>query len=302
MRACPLTSRAPMAVRIAKFAESDDNITRRRGRRSATTPPIKSVEIWASVQQAKAIPTSVADPVRSRTANATAIGARFVPKNEIVRAPASRRKLRTRKGLSSRGTALLPVAVQSGIGLPERHCALIRLHVASGCSHVTANRLAELLFRYTLFDSMRPVSQPLPEVGKVRLRIGGDAEMDECQPARLPPLDLVDRSPPRFEVEVRRRRRRQDRSVGLEADSGCVACIQGAVAGEVTDVVTCVPGRGKALEAEHVRSDDADVLRRDRGELSPERVKRIAVEAARARFESARIDEMGRAYLRDVDL
>jgi len=83
-----------MAARIAKFAESDDSITRRRGRRSATTPPISSVEICASVQQAKAIPTSVADPVRSRTANATAIGARFVPKNEIVRAPASSRKLR----------------------------------------------------------------------------------------------------------------------------------------------------------------------------------------------------------------
>ena len=73
-------------ARITKFAESDDTITSRRGRRSATTPPINNVETWASVQQAKAIPTSVADPVRSRTANATAIGARFVPKNEIVRA------------------------------------------------------------------------------------------------------------------------------------------------------------------------------------------------------------------------
>src|SRR6266566_2038208 len=158
MRACPPTSSTPMAVRIAKFAESDDSITRRRGRRSATTPPINSVEIWASVQQANAIPTSVADPVKSRTANATAIGARFVPKNEIVRAPASSRKLRTRRGPSSRGTALFPVAFQSGVGLPERHCALIRLHVASGCPHVTANRLAELLFRYTLFDATHPVS------------------------------------------------------------------------------------------------------------------------------------------------
>src|SRR5207249_483039 len=82
---------------------------------------------------------------------------------------------------------------------------------------------------------------------------------------------------------------------------GCVGGVQGAVAGEVTDVVTCVPERGKTLQAEHVRSDNADVPWRDRGELPPERVERIAVEAARARFESARIDEMGRAYLRDVD-
>src|SRR2546426_11918535 len=168
MRAGPLTSKAPMAARIAKFAESDESITRRRGRRSATTPPIRSVEICASVQQAKAIPTSVADPVRSRTAKATAIGARFVPKNEIVRAPASRRKLRTRRGPSSRGTVLLPVAFQSGVRLPERHCALIRLHVASGCSHVTANRLGELLFRCTVFDPSHPARQPPPELGEVR--------------------------------------------------------------------------------------------------------------------------------------
>src|SRR5207247_5184545 len=90
----------------------------------ATTPPINSVEIWASVQQAKARPTSVADPVRSRTANATAIGARFVPKNEIVRAPASNRKLRSRRGPSSNVSATLPIELQPGVGLPERHCAL----------------------------------------------------------------------------------------------------------------------------------------------------------------------------------
>src|SRR6266508_1753992 len=169
MRAWPLTSRAPMAARIAKFAESDESITRRRGRRSATTPPINSVEIWASVQQAKAIPTSVAEPVRSRTANATAIGARFVPKNEIVRAPASRRKLRSRRGPSSGGRTLLPVAFQSRVGLPERHCAFIRFHVASGCGHITASRLAELLFRHTLADPSGPGFEPLMELGEMRL-------------------------------------------------------------------------------------------------------------------------------------
>src|SRR5439155_11917047 len=109
--------------------------------------------------------------------------------------------------------------------------------------------------------------------------------------------DLVDRTIPRFEVEVRRRRRRQDRSVGLEAHTGCVACVQGAVAGEVTDVVTCVPGRGKTLQAEHVRSDNADVPWRDRGELPPERVARIEGGAARARLESAQINVYGLGYL-----
>ena len=32
MRACPLISRAAIVARMAKFAESDDNITRRRGK------------------------------------------------------------------------------------------------------------------------------------------------------------------------------------------------------------------------------------------------------------------------------
>jgi hypothetical protein len=47
-------------------------------------------------QAAKAKPTSDAAPVRSRTANATAIGARFVPKNEVARAAKRRRKFRSR--------------------------------------------------------------------------------------------------------------------------------------------------------------------------------------------------------------
>jgi hypothetical protein len=67
-------------VRTATFARSEPTITIRRGRRSATTPATRSVETCATVQQAKAMPVSVAEPVRSSTANATAIGARYVPK------------------------------------------------------------------------------------------------------------------------------------------------------------------------------------------------------------------------------
>ena len=132
--------------------QSDATMTSRRGRRSATTPPISKVEICASVHAANASPTSVADPVSPRTANATAIGARFVPKNEIVRAATRSRKLRSRRGPSSGASSLFPVALQSGVGLPERHCSLIRLHVASGLDHVIANRLVEFLLRYTLCD------------------------------------------------------------------------------------------------------------------------------------------------------
>src|SRR6185295_18728236 len=52
----------------------------------------------ASVLAAKTRPTSVADPVRSSTANASAIGTRFVPKNETVLAENSSAKFRSRRG------------------------------------------------------------------------------------------------------------------------------------------------------------------------------------------------------------
>ena len=41
-------------------------MTRRRGRRSATTPPARRVAICASVRAAKESPTSVAEPVEHR--------------------------------------------------------------------------------------------------------------------------------------------------------------------------------------------------------------------------------------------
>src|SRR5918912_2572118 len=111
MRAWPLSRSAPIALRTQTLAASEATITSRRGRRSATTPPTSSVVTCATVQQANAIPVSLADPVRSRMANATAIGARYVQKYEIDLAANSSRKLRP--------TALLPVALQPGVRLPE---------------------------------------------------------------------------------------------------------------------------------------------------------------------------------------
>ena len=126
-----------MVVRTQTFARSELTITSLRGRRSATTPPTRSVETCATVQHAKAMPVSVAEPVSSSTANATAIGARYVPKYEIARAAKSSAKLRP--------TALLPVALQPRIRLPERHRALV---IFDAAVHVRRNRLGELRFRY----------------------------------------------------------------------------------------------------------------------------------------------------------
>jgi hypothetical protein len=103
--ACPETSRIPIVARTQKLVESEAIMTSRRGSRSATTPPTRSVDTCASVQAANASPTSVAELLNPRTANATAIGARFVPKNEIARAANSSRKLRMRRGAGAvRGT------------------------------------------------------------------------------------------------------------------------------------------------------------------------------------------------------
>ena len=68
------------------LATSEPTITARRGNRSPTTPPKASIATCASVHAAKLSPTAVAPPPLSRTANATAIGARYVPTYEIARA------------------------------------------------------------------------------------------------------------------------------------------------------------------------------------------------------------------------
>ena len=63
-----------------------------------------------------------------------------------------------------------------------------------------------------------------------------------------------------------------------------------------------VAGRGEGLEPEHRAVDRVDVLLRDRRELAPERVERVAVEPARALLEPLGLDEVRRADRRDVHL
>ena len=60
--------------------------------------------------------------------------------------------------------------------------------------------------------------------------------------------------------------------------------------------------RRKRLEPEHLSVDRMDVLLRHGGELAPERVERVAVEAARALLQPGRVDEVRRADRRDVHL
>ena len=88
---------------------------------------------------------------------------------------------------------------------------------------------------------------------------------------------------------------------GLDADAGGIAGVERAVGVEVADVVRGVAGRREALEPDDAVAGDLDVLLRDGRELAPEDVERVAVEAARARLEPARVDDVRRADLGDVD-
>ena len=95
-----------MTSRTTKLALSPAIITARRGSRSPITPPNASIETCATVQAANERPTAVALPPRSSTANATAIGARYVPTYETARPAKSRRKFRSRSA-STNGMVML---------------------------------------------------------------------------------------------------------------------------------------------------------------------------------------------------
>ena len=126
--------------------------------------------------------------------------------------------------------------------------------------------------------------------------------MDQREPGGRAALDLADRLLPGLEVELGWRARRHDEASALEADACGVAGVQRSVRVEARDVVPRMTGSRKALEADHAVADDVDVLGRDRRELAPELVERIAVESARARVELRRIDEVRSSDLRDVHL
>ena len=71
--ATPTISSAAVSPLRETRARSESTITVRRDTRSATTPPISSVATIGSVRQAITMPTSVAEPPSSSTANASAM-------------------------------------------------------------------------------------------------------------------------------------------------------------------------------------------------------------------------------------
>ena len=74
-------------------------------------------------------------------------------------------------------------------------------------------------------------------------------------------------------------------AAGLDPDPGGVARVERPVVVEVRDVVPCMARGREAREPDDRLADGSDVVRGDGGELSPEPVECVAVEAARARLE-----------------
>ena len=130
-----------------------------------------------------------------------------------------------------------------------------------------------------------------------------DAEVDEREPARRAALDLRDRLLPGLEVELGRRAGRHRRSD--RPRSGRRPRPPRRASRPPSRYETWChawPGRREALEPNDAVADDVHVLRRNRRELAPELVERVAVEPARARLELRRVDEVRRADLGDVNL
>ena len=104
----PVITSAASTPCVTTRARSAATITVWREMRSATTPPINSELTSGSVRQASTIPTSVADPPSSSTANARAMFTIRSPSTETANAPKTSRKSRWRS------TARLPGSPRTG--------------------------------------------------------------------------------------------------------------------------------------------------------------------------------------------
>ena len=96
--ALPVRRRTATAPCVAPLAMLETTITLFRGSRSAHTPPIRRNTTWGTARAARTRPRSDFDPVRSMTANASAIGAIAFPRKEIARPAKSRRNSRSASG------------------------------------------------------------------------------------------------------------------------------------------------------------------------------------------------------------
>src|SRR5262245_49103806 len=110
----------------------------------------------------------------------------------ITRMPCSVARLRTaaRSPHSARCT-FLDVASQAGVGLPERHRAVVGVCVGGTLGQLLAGSRAEFLLGQARLDELDPVMQTLAKLPQMPRRILCDTEVDQCEAVGLTPLDLL---------------------------------------------------------------------------------------------------------------
>jgi len=171
-----------------------------------------------------------------------------------------------------------------------------------GRSDIRAGCGDECLLVHPVGDALGPFVHGLAESPEMALRILGDPEVGQRDPARRPALELVERSPPRVEIHLGWRGRGEHEAAGCDPDAGRVTRVERPVLVEVGHVMGRMTGGREARKPDHLVIDDADIRFRDRCELPPERVEGVPVEPPRARLEPRRVDEMLGAHPRDVHL
>jgi hypothetical protein len=87
MVAVPVSTIAATAAWVSSASPLDTTSTSRRGTRSASTPPNNSSSTLVNDRAPTTSPRSFVDPVRSSTANASAIGASALPAIDTTRPP-----------------------------------------------------------------------------------------------------------------------------------------------------------------------------------------------------------------------
>ena len=188
----------------------------------------------------------------------------------------------------------MPIGGGAVVVLRER----VAVHPETSYRAAATNVASSIPFS-TRFDQLRSVSRSAVRWSSTSWN---DAEVDQRQCSGSTALDLVERSLPCLEVDLRRRTGREHETARLDAHARRVAGVERAVRIEVADVVPRVAGRREAFEPDDAVADDVDVLLRHRRELAPERVEPVAVEPSRARLELRRVDQVRRSHVGDVHL
>src|SRR3954463_13044180 len=157
-----------------------------------------------------------------------------------------------------------PVALEAEVRLVERRGAEIRAcALALACLEVGARGRDEVLLAHSAAHALGPdgevVACPLDVLRDV-LDARDDAEVDQRQLFRLVAEDLVERLLPRLEVDLRRRRVRDDVLARKDADARRVAGEQRPVVQQVARVVRRMPRRRERLQPGRDAPDHLDVL------------------------------------------